>query len=113
MTNGRIFNLNIKFNDPFQDKLFTMVKGPLEHVLAFPRLNRAYADVARMADSRPFAEKVLDQLNVNYDLSDKDLSKIMIPTGPVIVVANHEKKNAKREGKMRISWIIIIMYPSD
>ncbi len=89
MTNDRIFNLDIKFKDPFQDKLFTMVKGPLEHVLAFPRLNQAYADVARMADNRPFTDKVLDQLNVNYDLSDKDLSKIMIPAGPVIVVANH------------------------
>ena len=89
MINDRIFNLDIKFKDPFQDKLFTMVKGPLEHVLAFPRLNQAYADVVRMADNRPFTDKVLDQLNVNYDISDKDLSKIMITAGPVIVVANH------------------------
>ncbi len=89
MTCNRIFKLDVKFNGPLQDKLFTIVKGPLEHVLAFPRLNRAYADIARMTDNRPFTEKVLDVLNVNYDISDKDLSKIMIPTGPVIVVANH------------------------
>jgi putative hemolysin len=85
----RIFNLDIKFKDPIQNRLFSLVKGPVEHFLALPRLNRVYADIGRMEDSRPFSEKILELLNVNYDLNDQDLSKLMISTGPVIVVANH------------------------
>jgi putative hemolysin len=85
----RIFSLDIDLKDPLQKKLFSMVKGPIEHVLAFPRLNRAYADIARMSDRRPFTEKVLDKLNIKYDLAEQDLSRLMIPSGPVIVVANH------------------------
>jgi putative hemolysin len=84
-----IFSLDIDFKDPLQKKLFSMVKGPIEHFLAFPRLNQAYADIARMPDSRPFTEKVLEKLNVTYDLAEQDLSRLTITAGPVIVVANH------------------------
>lgn len=86
---NRIFNLNVDFKDPLQNKLFSMVKGPIEHFLAFPRLNRAYAGITQMTDNRPFPEKALDQLKVSYDLAEEDLSRLMISTGPVIVVANH------------------------
>ncbi len=85
----RLFALNVDFNDPLQNKLFSMVKGPIEHFLAFPKMNRAYADISRMADSRPFPEKVLDRLNVAYDLAEEDAQRLTIPAGPVIVVANH------------------------
>ena len=87
-TNG-IFNLNVAFNNPLQDKLFSMVKGPIEHVLEFPRMNRFYDSVHRLQDNRPFSDKVLEQLGVTYDISEADLSRIMIPSGPVVVVANH------------------------
>ncbi|HUI68272.1 MAG TPA: GNAT family N-acyltransferase [Nitrospirota bacterium] len=86
---NRIFRLDINIRDPLQKKLFSMVKGPIEHFLAFPRLNRAYADIARMSDSRPFTEKVMEKLNITYDLTEQDLSRLTIPSGPVIVVANH------------------------
>ena len=84
-----IFSLDIDFKDPLQKKLFSMVKGPIEHFLAFPRLNRAYADIAQMSDKRPFTEKVLEKLNVSYDLAESDLEKICIAKGPVVVVSNH------------------------
>ena len=86
---NHIFRLDIDLKDPLQKKLFSMVKGPIEHFLAFPRLNRAYADIARMSDNRPFTEKVLEKLNIAYDLTEQDLSRLTIPAGPVIVVANH------------------------
>ncbi|HEX9021795.1 MAG TPA: GNAT family N-acyltransferase [Nitrospirota bacterium] len=86
---SRIFKLNVTFKEPLQDKLFSLVRKPIEHFLAFPRMNRAYADIARMTDSRPFPDKVLGKLNVVYDLTDEDLSRIMIPNGPVIIVSNH------------------------
>ncbi len=84
----RIFKLNVKLKDPLQDTLFSLVRKPIEHVLAFPRMNRAYADIKQMNDKRPFTDKVLEKLNVNYDL-DEDLSRIRIPSGPLIIVANH------------------------
>ena len=86
---NRLFNLNVAFKDPLQNRLFSLVKGPIEHFLAFPRMNRAYADISEMDDNRPFPDKVLDKLNVTYDLTAEDISRLMIPTGPVIVVANH------------------------
>ncbi len=42
-----------------------------------------------MSDNRPFPDKVLDKLNVTFDLTAEDICRLMIPTGPVIVVANH------------------------
>ncbi|HXY55509.1 MAG TPA: GNAT family N-acyltransferase [Nitrospirota bacterium] len=85
----KIFSLDIDFKDPLQKKLFSIMKGPIEHVLAFPRLNRAYADISQMTDSRPFTDKVLERLDLTYELSEQDLSRLMITKGPVIVVANH------------------------
>jgi len=89
MDANRIFSLDLDFKDPMQKKLFSMVKGPIEHFLAFPRMNRFYNDVSRLHDNRPFPDKVLEQLGVSYDVPAADLSRIMIPKGPVIVVANH------------------------
>jgi hypothetical protein len=43
----RLFNLNVAFKDPLLNKLFSLVKGPIEHFLAFPRMNQAYADTTR------------------------------------------------------------------
>ena len=86
---NRIFNLNVAFKNPLQNKLFSMMKGPIEHVLDFPRMNRLYDDVHRMHDNRPFSDKILEELGVSYDVPEPDLSRIMIPKGPVIVVANH------------------------
>ncbi len=86
----RIFSLNVDFKAPLQNKLFSMVKGPIEHFLAFSRLNRAYADIVQMSDNRPFPDKVLEKLNVTYDLADQDLARLTtISAGPAIVVANH------------------------
>ncbi len=85
----RLFKLDVDFNDPIKNGLFSLVKGPLEHFLAFPRMNRAYSDIAGMTDRRPFPDKVLERLNVTYDLASEDLFRLMLPSGPVIVVANH------------------------
>jgi putative hemolysin len=86
---NRLFNLDLSFKDPLQNKLFSLVKGTLEHALDFPRLNRFYDDVSRQHDNRPFSDKVLEYLNVSYDVPEADLARAVIPKGPVIVVANH------------------------
>ena len=84
-----LFNLDVDFKDPLQNQLFSMVKGPIEQALEIPRLNRFYDDVSRMDDNRPFPDRVLERLGVSYDISATDRSRITIPTGAVIVVANH------------------------
>ena len=86
---NRVFNLNVDFKHPLQNKLFSLVKGPIEHVLAFPRLNKVYDAVSKLDDNRPFPEKILGQLGVSYDLAEEDLARIAAIKGPVIVVANH------------------------
>ncbi len=86
---NRIFNLSLDFKDPLQNKLFSLVKGPLEHFLAFPRLNRTYADITTMKDDRSFPEKALERLNVSYDITETDRKRINFQKGPVLVVANH------------------------
>ena len=85
---NRIFNLDIDFKDPIKNKLFSMVKGPIEHVLAFPRLNQIYADIINMEDSCTFSEKALKRLNVTYNITEADRARIATE-GSVIVVANH------------------------
>ncbi len=86
---NRIFNLSVEFKNPLQNKLFSLLKGPIEHVLAFPRLNQIYDDVSKLHDNRPFPDKILERLGASYDLPEEDLARIMITNGPVIVVANH------------------------
>lgn len=70
-------------------RAFGAVLSPaLERALAFHRLNDIYRDVTAVDDGRPFAEKVLEQLNVQVDINPAELDRIP-RTGPLIVVANH------------------------
>jgi putative hemolysin len=85
----RIFKLDTPFPDPVRRALFDLMQGPVEHLLAFPRLNDAYADVRRQHDDRSFFDKALDTLGVGYDLPAEDLWRFIQVTGPAIIVANH------------------------
>jgi putative hemolysin len=86
---NRIFRLDMDIEDPIQKMFFSLVKQPIEHVLAFPRLNSAYAEIARMKDARPFADKVLDLLGISPEIADEDIARLEAAKGPVIIVANH------------------------
>ncbi|MHB8844212.1 MAG: lysophospholipid acyltransferase family protein [Nitrospirota bacterium] len=85
----RIFKLAAPFPDPLRRALFSMMQGPVEHMLAFPRLNEAYADVKRQDDGRSFFDKALDRLGVAYDCPAEDLRRLGQVSGPAIIVANH------------------------
>jgi putative hemolysin len=84
-----IFKLDNAFPDPVRRRMFSLMAWPVERLLLFHHLNRAYSDVRRMKDRRPFFDKALDRLNVRYAISDDDLERLAIPSGPIIVVANH------------------------
>ena len=85
---NHIFTLDIDFKNPIKNTLFSLLKAPVEHFLAFPRLNKVYADIAAMEDGLTFPEKALKKLNVSYNITDEDRARIK-SEGPVIVVANH------------------------
>jgi putative hemolysin len=89
MHQDRIFKLETTFPDPLRRTLFSMMQGPVEHLLAFPRLNEAYADVRRQCDDRSFFDKALDRLGVAYACPADDLRRLAQVTGPAIIVANH------------------------
>lgn len=84
-----IFRLDMEIKDPVRKMFFSLVKQPLEHALAFPRLNKAYAEIANSGDDRPFADKVLEKLVLSYELDEEDLARLRKASGPLIVVANH------------------------
>ncbi len=85
----RIFKLDTPFPDPVRRALFSLMQGPVERLLAFPRLNKAYDDVRRLRDDRSFFDKALDKLGVTYDLPADDLRRLAQVSGPAIIVANH------------------------
>lgn len=86
---ARIFALENPYSDPVRKRFFSMMEWPLERLLLFHHLNRAYRDVAAMRDQRPFVDKALDRLRVSYTLADEDLARVAAVNGPAIVVANH------------------------
>jgi putative hemolysin len=86
---NRVFKLDNPYSDPLRNTIVAMLEGPVERLLLFPHLNQAYADVQRMTDQRQFFDKALERLNVRYEISDSDLERLNVPSGPVILLANH------------------------
>lgn len=62
--------------------------GVLERILRIDRLNCIYQRVIAADQSIPFLRRVLDDLQVSWDLFPQDLARIP-RQGPLIVVANH------------------------
>lgn len=90
VSDTKIFRLDNPYSDPLRKRLFGMMEWPVERLLLFHHLNKAYRDVAAMRDPRPFVDKALDRLGVSYTVADEDLVRLGgLRTGPVIVVANH------------------------
>ena len=89
-TAEKIFRLDNPYNDPVRKRLFAMMEWPVERLLLFHRLNRAYQEVSAMRDPRPFPDKALDRLNVQYTVEENDLLRLnALRTGPAVIVANH------------------------
>ncbi len=82
------FRFNISFKTPIQRTLLTPSSRLLERMLLFNHLDRLYAEVQGRTGDEHFTKKLLDQMNVSYDISAKDLARLP-KTGPVIVAANH------------------------
>ncbi|MEX0686521.1 MAG: GNAT family N-acyltransferase [Balneolales bacterium] len=84
----KIFNLEVSYQDPFRQKLFSVFARFLERFLSLEELNEIYNDSVKKEDDRQFFEKILETMNINYLISERDLERIPIE-GSVIITANH------------------------
>jgi len=83
-----ILRVNFKFQDPVRQRLMGFVGGALERVLLFDQLNAVYHQTLHAQDSRHFHEKLLETLQIRYEVSQEDVARIP-PSGPVVVTSNH------------------------
>jgi len=83
-----LLTLDIQFKDPIRQKIFPVVKGPLEKTLFFDRINSLYRQIEGSSDSDQFLGAVEKILNIHYHIEEKDLERIP-SKGSTIVVMNH------------------------
>jgi putative hemolysin len=60
----------------------------LRHILPMRRLHENRSRVEALNDEAPIADRILEVLDVTYDISDSDQARIPAD-GPLVVVANH------------------------
>jgi len=84
----RIFRLDLPTKNIFLRALLRVTRTPLERLLSLRELEEIYSEVAQMTDDRGFAEKVLSQLNITWEVPPRHLDRIPRQQ-PAIVVANH------------------------
>ncbi len=83
-----MIKLDSPFQDPIRNRLFSLVDGPLEKLLAFDQVNQIYIAGATAVSDKAFAGRVLESMQVSFEVSEADL-RLIPKTGRVVVVANH------------------------
>ena len=85
-----LFSLTSPFQDPIRRKMFSVVGGTVEKILAFDKLNHIYFQTSESPaeGAEHFSDRILNTMKVEYDVSEQDLERIP-KTGPVVAVANH------------------------
>ncbi len=85
---AKIFKLDFKVDGPVRRNLLRVARRPLERLLSFNGLNNLYYDALTYETDQAFYDKLLERMNVNYHISERDMENIP-DKGRVIVVANH------------------------
>lgn len=81
-------------NGILKKTMYNLAVPPLKAMVRLKTLNRKYAHVRSLTESNgpitpvSFLDAVLSELNVGFDLSPQDLTRIP-EKGPLVVVANH------------------------
>ncbi len=83
-----IFDLDFNIEGPVRNRLFRAVRKPLEKILSFKGLNSLYKDAMRYETDQAFYDKLLERMNVNHQISERDMERIP-KEGKVVVIANH------------------------
>lgn len=84
----QLFNLDFEVRGSVKRQLFKVAKKPLENLLSLHKLNQLYDKVANHESDQAFYDRLLDQMNVNYRISEEDMKRIP-EEGKLVVVANH------------------------
>jgi putative hemolysin len=85
----KLINLTPAAGNPLKKRMFSVVGGAAERLLAIDKINHIYySAVDQVEPERHFADRILKSMAVEYDVSAEDIERIP-KTGPVVVVANH------------------------
>jgi putative hemolysin len=82
------FKLNFSLKDPLLQKSFLLMQGVVERCFLLDKLNSLYNNIGQIEGDQPYVEKILQAMNVRYEVDAQDFCRIPV-TGPAIVVANH------------------------
>ncbi len=85
---SNIINLDFEVNGALQRQLLRVARKPLEKVLSLNGINKLYLDALDYDIDLGFCDKLLDRLNIIYNISDRDMERIP-ENGRMVVVANH------------------------
>ncbi|HMO50717.1 MAG TPA: GNAT family N-acyltransferase [Kiritimatiellia bacterium] len=88
--NKKLFSLtSSSAKAPLRQKMFSLVGGTVEKVLAIDQINHIYYTSAESkTPDEHFADRILETMRVQYDVTEADMARIP-KSGPVVVVANH------------------------
>jgi putative hemolysin len=85
---AKLLDLRPKETRTLAQRVMGLLAGPLERVLHLNHINDIHAHSCVASDATAFLNRVLEYLEVRFQLPAEDL--LSIPkTGPVLVVANH------------------------
>ena len=80
--------VNLQAPKAIPKRLFSLAKPPLERAFGLDTLNEVYRGVRQRVRQKHFFDATLDELRVQYTVSEADLARIP-REGPLLVVANH------------------------
>lgn len=83
-----LIELRSFFKDPLRQRVFSIVGGAVEKLLAIDAINQIYYQAAGRGDDRHFLDKVLDVMNVELEVLEQDMARVP-REGRLVVVANH------------------------
>lgn len=83
-----IFTLDFSLKNQVLDKMYKVLRNPLEKVIGIDKLNDIYHRSVEHNDPAYFSACVLKAMNVEYSISVQDLARIP-KKGKIVVVANH------------------------
>ncbi len=83
-----IFKIEAKQGSALKRKAIACLGKPLGYVMGLHLINNIYNNVTARSCQEDFLDKTLDFMNVEYRVSDDDLTRIP-RQGPAVVVANH------------------------
>lgn len=87
-TKDRLFKIKREHGNPLAQILMTPSYRAIERILLLKAMDQLYQDTLAHEGDGDFLNKLLEEMNVSYEVSDSDMARFPA-SGPVVVVANH------------------------